>query len=77
MAQVKLAVFEQTKVPPERQKLYFGGTELGEGETLAHCLWTALKKVMQMSWDAYLSISIHARGYVYIYMPHCSTYSSH
>ena len=51
-AQVKRAVFEQTKVPPERQRLYFGGTELTDGETLAHCLWAALKKVMKPKFSA-------------------------
>eukprot|EP00285_Hemiselmis_virescens_P009457 CAMPEP_0173381854 /NCGR_PEP_ID=MMETSP1356-20130122/4292_1 /TAXON_ID=77927 ORGANISM="Hemiselmis virescens, Strain PCC157" /NCGR_SAMPLE_ID=MMETSP1356 /ASSEMBLY_ACC=CAM_ASM_000847 /LENGTH=229 /DNA_ID=CAMNT_0014335897 /DNA_START=225 /DNA_END=914 /DNA_ORIENTATION=- len=42
---VKDAVERQTQVPANRQKLFFGGSELKHGETLAHCLWESLKKV--------------------------------
>mmetsp|Transcript_29305 Transcript_29305/g.73641 ORF Transcript_29305/g.73641 Transcript_29305/m.73641 type:complete len:230 (-) Transcript_29305:70-759(-) len=42
---VKEAVERQTQVPANKQKLYFGGSELKHGETLAHCLWESLKKV--------------------------------
>jgi len=42
---VKEAVERQTQVPANRQKLFFGGSELKHGETLAHCLWESLKKV--------------------------------
>jgi hypothetical protein len=43
--QVKESVALLTGVAPEKQKIFFGGRELENADTLAHSLWEALKKV--------------------------------
>lgn len=42
---VKESVALLTGVAPEKQKIFFGGRELENADTLAHSLWEALKKV--------------------------------